>query len=298
MIKTRDYWTYDKCKKESLKYKTKKEFREKNSSVYTKINKKRWYDLFNHMKKSENNSKRCIYSYEFFNQYVYIGLTNNLKRRNKDHLKNGIISKYIKQYNITPKLIQLTNYIDVNEAKKKEQYYIDKYKKENWFVLNKIKGGSIGSPIIKWSKEKIQKKALEFEFRSDFQKEYPGAYQRALKNNILNEVCQHMRKKKKKKYIKWTYEKCKNEASKYNTKTEFKHKSNYAYKISLKNNFLNEICLHMNKRNKWNFDNVIKEAKKYNTKTDFSKQSRGAYNFAYRNNILDQVCSHMIKEKF
>jgi len=246
-MKPRGYWTKEKCHKESLKYKTKKEFREKNPSVYNKIHKKKWTELFQHMKETKNDSDRCIYSYEFSNNFVYVGLTNNLKRRNRDHLKNGIIFNHIKKYGINPKLKQLTEYINVHKAKEKEQYYINKYENEKWNILNKAKGGSIGSPIIKWTKDEIQKIALNFEFRSDFQKEYPGAYQRALRNNILDEICSHMKLKEKKKYVKWTYEKCKFEALKYKTKTEFKNKSNVAYKVSLKKKYMKNICAHMKK---------------------------------------------------
>ena len=40
--------------------------------------------------------------------------------------------------------------------------------------------------------------------------------------------------------IKWTYEKLKEEASKYKTKEEFKKKKNSAYKIARENNFLED----------------------------------------------------------
>ena len=296
MIKYRGYWTKERCKREALKYETKKEFREKNISVYNKINKNKWFEFYSHMKNSKNDSRRCIYVYEFSNNYAYVGLTNNIKRRKRDHLKKGPIFNHIQRYNLNPTINKITDYINIDNAKKLEDFYIKLYKKNGWFILNKSKAGSLGSPIIKWTKSKIQEITSMFEYRSDFQKKYPGAYQRALRDNILDEVCSHMKKKEKKIYIKWTKERCQIEALKYETRSEFKLKSNGAYKVSLKNNILDEVCSHMTRRNKWDFNNVMKESKKYKTRTEFSKKSRGAYNFAYRNEMLDEVCSHMKKD--
>jgi hypothetical protein len=43
----------------------------------------------------------------------------------------------------------------------------------------------------------------------------------------------------------WTYEKCKNLASKYNTRNEFKKNNRSAYESARINKWLNEICIHM-----------------------------------------------------
>jgi len=51
-------WTYEICKEEALKYKTKQELRKNNETVFIKIHNKKWLELFNHM----NTCK--IWSYE------------------------------------------------------------------------------------------------------------------------------------------------------------------------------------------------------------------------------------------
>jgi hypothetical protein len=48
-----------------------------------------------------------------------------------------------------------------------------------------------------------------------------------------------------KPHIKWTYDKCKEEALKYQTRGEFQKKSPSGYGASIKKGFLNEICSHM-----------------------------------------------------
>jgi len=45
--------------------------------------------------------------------------------------------------------------------------------------------------------------------------------------------------------IKWTKEKCLEEALKYSRKVDFQKNSGSAYQISYKNDWLEEICTHM-----------------------------------------------------
>ena len=64
----------------------------------------------------------------------------------------------------------------------------------------------------------------------------------------------------------WTYERCKEEALKYESRSDFKRKNNYAYISSRKNKWLDEICVHMLKKNKqigyWTFDRCRETALK------------------------------------
>jgi hypothetical protein len=48
-----------------------------------------------------------------------------------------------------------------------------------------------------------------------------------------------------KPHIKWTYEKCKEEALKYQTRNEFQKKSPSGYGASIKKGFLDKVCAHM-----------------------------------------------------
>jgi hypothetical protein len=43
------YWTYERCKNEALKYDNKRDLRSNSPSVYSKIIKSKWYELFKHM---------------------------------------------------------------------------------------------------------------------------------------------------------------------------------------------------------------------------------------------------------
>jgi predicted GIY-YIG superfamily endonuclease len=99
--------------------------------------------------------------------------------------------------------------------------------------------------------------------------------------------------------IKWTFEKCKEEALKFTYKGEFGKKSNSAYNAARRYKWLNKICSHMITlkdsfpKNYWTKNRCEKEALKYKTRNEFYKNSSGAYMACIKNKWLDQVCSHM-----
>lgn len=49
----RGYWSYDRCKCEVEKYKSKKEFMDNSYTAYSKINKMKWYELFDFYNKTQ-----------------------------------------------------------------------------------------------------------------------------------------------------------------------------------------------------------------------------------------------------
>lgn len=70
------YWTKEMCHKEALRFKSKSEFQFNSKSAYNKSLDKGWLDeICLHMEILGNKFKRCIYVYEFSDNYAYIGLT-------------------------------------------------------------------------------------------------------------------------------------------------------------------------------------------------------------------------------
>ena len=152
-MKPHGYWTKERCQEEALKYTTKKEFGLYSASAYNRAKKLKIIDdICSHMIISGNIIKRCIYVYEFVDNSAYIGLTYNIDNRHSRHLKqlNSPVYKNVKN-NILYKLKQLTNYINIEEARELENFYVNKYKNENWNVLNLKKTGGLGGNILKWT---------------------------------------------------------------------------------------------------------------------------------------------------
>lgn len=97
----------------------------------------------------------------------------------------------------------------------------------------------------------------------------------------------------------WSFEKCREEALKYNTRIEFKKKSCGAYYAAVKNSWINIICDHMQQLRKpnnfWTKTKCTEEALKYNSRIEFSKKSPSAYIISHKNMWLDDICDHMTK---
>lgn len=276
-------WTEEKCKDEALKYKSRGEFQKKSGSAYTaSIRLHILDDVCSHMINIGNRYKRCIYSYEFDDNHVYVGLTFNLDKRYKKHLEVGTVYDYIKiNKNYTFK--QLTDYIDVDLAIEKEYEFVEYYRSKGYLILNKVKTGSVGT-LSKWNNEKCHSEALKYSSRFEFQKKSNSAYRFALSNNFLDEVCDHMNSRI------WTKEKCQIEALKYSSRIEYRKKSPGSYSAALKNGWKDEICGHMkliSRKNFWTYDECKKESSKYTKIGHFAKNSASAYKVSKKNNWLN-----------
>ena len=94
----------------------------------------------------------------------------------------------------------------------------------------------------------------------------------------------------------WTKENCLIESLKYTTIGDFRKNSVRAYRVMLKNNWLNEINLDRKINNKgfWNKEKCKEVALKYNTKSEFKSNYGVAYTKALKNGWLKDICSHMI----
>lgn len=94
--------------------------------------------------------------------------------------------------------------------------------------------------------------------------------------------------------VKWTLEKLKEEALKYDMGTDFAKYSNGAYQSAYRKGILDEICSHMkDRRINWTVELIQLEANKYTVISDFRKYSFRAYSTAHNRKIIDMVCTHM-----
>ena len=142
-----------------------------------------------------------------------------------------------------------------------------------------------------WTKERCHEEALKFKTKTEFKIESRSAYESALKKGWLDNICSHMESLKKIKGY-WGKDRCREEALKYKTRSEFRIKSRSAYSSSLRKGWLEDVCSHM-QSNVWTKEKCYQEALKCKTRTEFSKNSFGAYNAARRKGWLDEACSHM-----
>jgi len=188
-------WTYELLKEEALKYNTRSSFREKNYPAYSSSRRRGILDeICSHMDRLGNIYNRFIYTIEFENNSVYVGLTCDLDRRKSQHIKKSS-NRYVNEFiNNNIKFIFKSDNVLYNkyDAIEIECSLIEKYKNDGYTVLNIRKGGGLGGSIIKWSDENIKDEVLKYDTRSSFRTE-STLYHVACKRGILNEIYSYMR---------------------------------------------------------------------------------------------------------
>ncbi|MDB9982737.1 GIY-YIG nuclease family protein [Gammaproteobacteria bacterium] len=273
--KSANFWSAEALALEAAKYRTRGEFSEKSESAYKKALSMKIIDsICSHMKSAneiEKNKKEAIY--------------NNLTK---------------------DQIIELTKkYVDRKNFRLNEKIAYSKAKDFGWieeiFVnMPKKKTGRVS----KWDIDLIRKEASKYSKKSEFGKRSSQAYKIALKNHWLEDVCSHMADKNnfsndKKPNNYWSIERLRKEASKYDTRKEFKNCAASAYATAYRLKCLDEICSHMIEIKKpkgyWTFDRVREEALRYSSKSDFLKSAPNAYKACQRNNWFDDVTVHMSK---
>lgn len=239
-------WTNEMLREEALKYDSKRSFRKNNNSAYT-ISQNRGIlnEICSHMINLYDKQNRLIYIIEFENNSVYIGLTNDLKRRISEHLRDSSNKFINKLINNNIKFTFNCDNIQHSEvdATKIECLLIKEYKEKGYDVLNISKGGSLGYTINKWSNKMLKMEALKYDTRNDFVIGSNGAYYAAIRRGILDDICNHMIYK----HVKWSDEMLRKEALKYNTRGSFQ-KGSKAYQAALRRGLLDDICSHMIKK--------------------------------------------------
>ena len=301
-IKPKGYWTYDKVEEEAKKYTLRKEFEKNNQSAYKVAYKNGWLpQITKHMTNDRVKEDRLIYSFEFSDKSVYVGLTKRDDLRYKQHTKYDkkcVVYNYVKETGLIPKFTKETNFLSEEDSVKMEEYVEDWYRQNGWKVLNIAKTGSLGGSLTKWTYDKVEEEAKKYNTKWEFQKGCCSAYSRSLQNGWVDGVTKHMEQVMKPSGY-WTYEKVEEEAKKYNTRGEFQKGSRSAYSIAYNNKWLDNITDHMVQREikpkgYWTYEKVEEEAKKYNTKGEFAKGSSRAYNKASQNGWIPDITKHII----
>ena len=193
------YWTIEKLQEECNKYETRKELRENNYAAYvTSKRKKLLNKLFeNHINEGyidkDEWTENCytIYVYELINfNKSYVGLTNNIYRRDKEHLfGDELLINFCKNNNMAlPKYIILEENLKSTDAQKREKYWLEYYKANNWEMFNISKTGSLGSASKIWNKKKLQMEVNKYNNRKDFKNYCKKGYYAASRRKILDEL--------------------------------------------------------------------------------------------------------------
>ncbi len=305
--KPNGYWSNNKdnCHKEALKYEIKIAFRKGSPSACSAAQNNGWLDdICGHMDVVGNKHRRQMYALIFPDpdKSAYAGLSVNAKQRysgGSSVWSSVQILDLVERHGF-PKIIVFPEWYTREESAAAEQAVLDMLEGNGYNVLNACKTGGLGGDTMIWTFDACKKEALKYETKIAFRKGSPGAYDAALNNHWVDDICGHMEELKKPNgYWNNNKERCHKEALKYETRTAFSKGSPSACGIAYKRGWVDDICGHMEELYKpygyWsnNKDNCAKEALKYETRTAFQKGSPGAYDAATDNVWLDDICGHM-----
>ena len=141
----------------------------------------------------------------------------------------------------------------------------------------------------KWTADKLKEEALKYEYKVDFIKKAKGAYRSAKILGIYEEITAHMScgyEKVKRENTFYTPEIVREEASKFNSPTDFHQNARTFYLAAQRLGILADVTKHMDRAAKpngyWTLDRLMKEASKYKTRKEFAKSNYAAFCATYR----------------
>ena len=99
----------------------------------------------------------------------------------------------------------------------------------------------------------------------------------------------------------WTYDRCKEEALKYDRATDFKDHASGAYKSAKKNEWYENISSHFiihhpSSTSDWTYEKCKEEALKYKNYTEFLTHSPQAYRRSMKKKWYNEITSHFIRQ--
>jgi hypothetical protein len=215
--KPANYWSYEMCKSESLKYNNRNEFKKKCSSAYNIIMKYKWLELIEPLLTTKPNG---YWTKEMCKKEA-------LKYNSRTNFRNNSVSAYtISRKNLW--LDELCAHIPSKTEHHKSNDY--------------------------WSYNRCKEEILKYTSYTEFRKKSNNVYKISGKKGWRDELCNHFHKEGDKKY--YSYELCKEIALKYQSKSEFLKNDKKCYKKIVEKKWSSDLCSHMTDFGDW-YNRVI-----------------------------------------
>ena len=162
------------------------------------------------------------------------------------------------------------------------------------------KASKPATAAVFWTYKEVKDTAQRYHTLRAFRKgPHRRAYLAAKRNGWLGLVCAHMVTPESPTSPWNDIDRCRTEARKFTTKKAFKELSPEAFRGSVRNGWLDEVCSHMMllDTRAWEeltMEDCRRKAARYSSRVAFSKGSKRAYETSRRNGWLDEVCSHIV----
>lgn len=287
------YWTLERCKEKSLKYRTKAEWRLTHRASFSRATKQGW------LKECTAHMEKNLLWFGPASILEFL-IANDIEHFQEYRFKESVeISRrpydfYLPEYKLVIEFHGEQHRIGwgrkIEDAKSIQAR--DLFKK-NWALEN----GLNYLEILEWeinSKEDIHRQILE-KLMAICKSSNKALHltSRALNSEELEKV---------KSRVKWTYDKCVDEAKKYQTIKEWNVGSPSSYQAAFKKGWIDDCSSHMVRllapKNYWTKERCIEDAKKYTTRQEWSKGKLSGYAVAASKGWLKLCCDHMKDGRF
>jgi hypothetical protein len=298
--KKRKKWTKETCEAESKKYKTLQEFERKSSGAYMAALKNKWLKDYVWLERSKEKGYWQVYDNCYNEALKY-------KTRTEFCRKSGACYRQARIKGWLDKFTWLKDErIDLIEGKIDSVYVYE-------FVEEKT--AYIGRTLMRTQKERDKHHLFVLDSVSSFARnnDLPLPEMKILEDGLtLEEGVKkegwwiekyrsdgwHVLNKAKAgaigslHHIKYTYEKCYEEALRYEYYNDFVKNSRAFYRVSYRNGWIVDYTwlkqVHTVNVKNWTYELCEKESKKYSSRSEFSKRCNGAYNMARINGWLEK----------
>lgn len=311
---TRPEWTKEECIEEGKKYKSRSEYQKGSSGAYQAARAKGWLDdmpwlttpVYGDLKQIPHH---CVYVYtDDENKACYIGRTNRLKKRDREHRhpyknqKPDSLKRYFDSLGIEiPFPIILKKNLLPEESQYWEDFYLKEYKQKGYKIINRgktgINIGSLGGGFLKWNKKRTLEESKQYRTFGEFGQGSPSAYQSALKNDWLKEMKWLTYDQMPNGY--WTKERVIEESKKYKYRHEMEQGSPAAYSAALKNGWSQDLPLKYRRVGKdyYTKEKIFELSQECTSRSELKNKYSRAYVIARKSGWLDEMTWLVAKRK-
>lgn len=295
-------WTDETVIEASRQCKSAVEFRERFSGAYEYAHRTNLWKTFTWLRHNTDPNKRTyvIYAYEdIVNKFVYVGLTNNIERRIKEHRKKNYKNN-IRKYDIVRQYFEdcsfglpepkiLVDGLNGFEAQEEEDRIKVKYINEGWNIINTGKTGkgtsSLGNLSYTYpTREECARIVSQCKSRKEVQTKYWRVYMTINRNGWDDLFPPRMARQQKEDYIKL--------ASKYKSRKDLIVNDIKLYKRIKSNGWIDEIFPSV--YGGVDKDKIIETARGYKNQTELKINNLELYDICNDNGWLKEA---FIKQK-
>lgn len=177
-------------------YDDEKTFYTERKGVFLAIYRRGLLDVLCHdMKRRGSWHKRQLYVFEFVDGCAYVGLSRYPEKRCKQHISGkgrSAVYNHIQRTGANYEFKILTDWLEKDEAAKMEEQYRKQYAANGWKMLNRVRGGALGSSPVAFPETEIRKVVSQYDNILDFKKGSPKYYKYLRRHKLLDKYCSQM----------------------------------------------------------------------------------------------------------